>query len=401
MEKAMDEFYKDYHVTLHKELRKITDSLKEMMILVDQDKKLLEKSRKKRTIHADQMPELEEEREIIERLDKYTGQIELLVEAKGRIKAEIFERHKEAMLRGVMVKEDNESAERRKIKEEEELVVKMREDERLKKLEEAEKAKKEADERRLKKLQRSLSKSAANKLVKYRGKIDEEDDYANVKVPSFNKVSYKETMLKDIERRKNNTKTRAMTKSFGMKANHTDKLYKRNLKTHFEMEAVRMQVRKLREEDAMSRTTFKPQLNKRSLEIAETWEPHKVRAQESLEKARLDTIKKRALSYLESPKKHSVESKENKTSAAFKTKDLFCNHMYAKTMKWDEERRNLIENRRRQKEEEEYRELNKVPSSQRRRQNSPLRQVFPSLLSNIITSTMGAVSTKGSTTTRT
>lgn len=57
----MDEFYQEYHDKLFEELKMIQNNLNELKQLIEEDKKLLEKIRKKRAMKQDQKAELFEE----------------------------------------------------------------------------------------------------------------------------------------------------------------------------------------------------------------------------------------------------------------------------------------------------------------------------------------------------
>lgn len=341
----MDGFFTDYQQKLYIELGKIQQNLTELKTLIDEDKKLLEKLRRKRAAKAEQRTELMEERAVIERMAGYTTKITELAGQKAAIKQEIIAKHNKDIIKEFIAHDRREE----QAKELEEQAKKKLEEEKLARVQEQRNA---VNKVRMEKLRRTFSpvKSKAAEAI---GSLSPGKKYDSKKL-TFAGSNYKEELIQKREDNKYKLFRQMMDNEAEMNKNHSDYMYKRALRNHFDMETVRMEMKLRKEQMEMEEATFAPKINSKSKKLAHDHAPFIQRAYNDLERKRQEYLFTRSKSYL---KPHDAEGAKSE----FKMGSEYHGHMYHKTKKWDDERRQALEDMKKGKPDTELDEVRDRP----------------------------------------
>ena len=276
-------------------------------------------------------------------MHSYTSKITMLAGKKNEIKDEIMRKHQKKILLELIEKDNQDENEDQKVKEK----ILYEKELRLQTLQ---KKRDQENFMRKKKLERVLSpsKSKPNKSMSAY-KYDKRS-------PTFSQSNYKKNLEEHVHQKKRKLLEQMKT-PLDKNITHGDYMYNRALRNHFDMEAVRMEMKVKKEKDEMMEVTFKPRINEKSRKIAGGVSPFKERTKHDLEKTRQDQIIKRAKSYIKTdePKKSSATE--------FKMGQEYHGHMYLKTKKWDEERKASIELKRKNRADPELEEMRDRPFS--------------------------------------
>lgn len=338
----MEEFYVEFRTKLVHELGRMQSSLKELQALVEEDKRLLERLRKKRSMKAEQREELLMEREVIERMHGYTTKITALAAQKQALKQEIMKKYQKRILLDLIEMDDQQE----QLKMLGEMETKAKEEAKLKEIEEK---RRRMQDSRLKKLARTFTpvknKVEATKNPKDKTKSPvpkHETPYkqsgSKSPVATFSRKLVKDDLSKKIEEKKKKVREAMETTEADKK--HSDYMYKRALKNYYGMEEVRFEMKAKKEQEEVESVTFHPQLNDKSRKIARDIPSHKERAYDKLEADRLKAINERSKSYMRGRGVAGPSANE------FKMGKEYHAHMYTKTMKWEIARQYALDSKR-------------------------------------------------------
>ena len=338
----MEDFYREFRTKLVHEMGRIQSSLKELKVLVEEDKRLLERLRKKRSMKAEQREELLMEREIIERMHGYTSKITALAAQKEALKQEIMRKYQKKILLDLMEMDDQQE----QLKLLDEMHIKAKEKAKVKEIEEKRRI---IQDSRLKKLARtftpvkSKAPEATNSKIKSKTPVHQQESTysrSGTKSPvaNFSTKHVKEEMAKKIEEKKKKVRESLAIADTNQK--HSDHMYKRALKNYYGMEEVRFEMKSKRDREEVASVTFHPHINDKSRKIARDIPPFKERAYDKLEADRLKAINERSKSYMKG--KGITDS----SASEFKMGKEYHAHMYTKTMKWEIARRTALDSKR-------------------------------------------------------
>lgn len=282
----------------------------------------------------------------------YTTKITQLASKKNGIKEEIMKKHQKKILLELMEKDMRQEKEDHKVAEKELYEKQL-------KLQKQQQEREDRNSVRKKKLERVLSPTKTTRSI-----------HSNDgKAVSFKKTDYKQKLEDKVHKNKRKL-LEDMKKPVEKNATHADYMYNRALRNHFDMERVRMEMKVQKERNEMEEVTFKPAINKKSRQIAGSISPFKERVQVHIERERQSQIIKRAKSYI----KNEQAAKSSKSE--FKMGKEYHGHMYLKTKKWDEERREAIDSMRKNKQELELVEMRDKPVSMGRESRKILEKVL-------------------------
>lgn len=333
--------------------------------LVEEDKKLLAKLRKKRSMKAEQREELVLEREVIDRMAGYTSKITQLVSQKNALKQEVMQKYQKKILLDLIEMDDYE--------EQKNMIEKHKHQEvEQRKLKEIEEKRQKVQNMRMSKLARSftpikkklLPSSASKSPPSGKGKQHAE----GITTMSFKKRNVKAEITEKVELKKK--KTRETMLRYDPNAQHSDYMYQRALKNHYGMEEVRFEMKARKEQEEIAEVTFHPKISDKSRQLAQNIPSFKERAFDKIEEGRRKAIQDRAKSY------RKTDEKVLSSASEFKMGKEYHAHMYSKTMKWEEERKRAIESIREHKKGFEVAEIRERPNSMLKKSKELLQKVF-------------------------
>jgi hypothetical protein len=360
----MDDFYREFQTRFFAEITRIQGSLTELKGLVEEDKKLLAKLRKKRSMKAEQRDELVMEREVIDRMAGYTSKITQLVIQKNALKEEVMKKYQKKILLDLIEMDDYE--------EQKKMIEKHKvEEAEHRKLKELEEKRQIVQNLRKSKLARSFTPVKKKPLLASGSKSPStaqgRDSPEPTSTMSFKKRNVKAELAEKVAQKKKNVRETML--KYDPNAQHSDFMYQRALKNYYGMEEVRFEMKARKEQEEIASVTFHPKISEKSRQLAQNIPSFKERAFDKIEENRLKAIQERSKSY------KKTDSKVLSSASEFKMGKEYHAHMYSKTMKWEAERRRALDSIREHKKGHEVAEVRDRPNSMLKKSKELLQRV--------------------------